>query len=138
MRNIIATSDASRRFAGLSPTALVLAGSMLASTLWGAWATHEIVTLHRREVVTVQLSRIMGDFVEAEARSGRPAEETQARVAVYLKAVEASVSALGRDGRTVLVAEAVVAGGVPDLTERVRADVARRLGAPGASSHGVR
>ena len=134
----MATSDASRRFAGLSPTALVLAGSMLASTLWGAWATHEIVTLQRREVVTVQLSRIMGDFVEAEARSGRPAEETQARVAVYLKAVEESVSVLGKDGRTVLVAEAVVAGGVPDLTERVRADVARRLGEPGASSHGVR
>jgi hypothetical protein len=134
----MATSNAPRRFAGLSPTALVIAGSMLASTLWGAWATHEIVTLGRREVVTVQLSHIMGDFVEAEARSGRPAEETQTRVAAYLKAVEASVQALGKDGRTVLVAEAVVSGGVPDLTEQVRADVARRLGAPGASSHGTR
>lgn len=135
MKNILATSSAPLRFAGLSPTALVLAGSMLASTLWGAWATREIVALERREVVTVQLSRIMGDFVEAEARSGRPAEETQARVAAYLKAVEASVRALGKDGRTVLVAEAVVSGGVPDLTEQVRADVARRLGAAGAASH---
>lgn len=135
MKNILATSSLSQRFAGLSPTALVLACSMLASTLWGAWATREIVTLERREVVTVQLSRIMGDFVEAEARSGRPAEETQARVATYLKAVEASVQALGKDGRTVLVAEAVVSGGVPDLTEQVRADVARRLTAPGAASH---
>lgn len=142
MRNILATSDTPRRFAGLSPTALVLAGSMLASTLWGAWATKEIVDLRHREVVTVQLSRIMGDFVEAEARSGRPAEETQARVAAYLKAVEASVQALGKDGRTVLVAEAVVSGGVPDLTDQVRADVARRLGAPGAgpgvSGHAAR
>lgn len=138
MRNIIATLSTPRRFAGLSPTALVLAGSMLASTLWGAWATREIVTLGRREVVTVQLSRIMGDFVEAEARSGRPAEETQTRVAAYLKAVEASVQALGKDGRTVLVAEAVVSGGVPDLTEQVRADVARRLGAPGAGRHDAR
>ena len=33
------------------------------------------------------------------------------------------------DGRTVLVAEAVVAGTVPDLTSEVRADVARRMGA---------
>lgn len=138
MRNILATSGTPRRFAGFSPKTLALAGSMLASTLWGAWATHEIVTLQRREVVTVQLSRIMGDFVEAEARSGRPAEETQARVGVYLKAVEASVAALGRDGRTVLVAEAVVSGGVPDLTDQVRTDVARRLGAPGAPSHAVR
>jgi len=138
MKNFLATTGTPRRFAGLSPTALVLAGSMLASTLWGAWATSEIVALERREVVTVQLSRIMGDFVEAEARSGRPAEETQTRVAAYLKAVEASVQALGKDGRTVLVAEAVVSGGVPDLTGQVRADVARRLGAAGAASHDPR
>lgn len=143
MRNILATSSEARRFGGVTPTALVLAGSMLASTLWGAWATHEIMALQRREVVTVQLSRIMGDFVETEARSGRPAEETQARVAAYLKAVEGSVATLGHDGRTVLVAEAVVSGGVPDLTEQVRADVARRLAAPsgtamGAPGHGNR
>ena len=134
----MATPGTPRRFAGLSPTSLVLAGSMLASTLWGAWATREIVTLGGREMVTVQLSRIMGDFVEAEARSGRPAEETQTRVAAYLKAIEASVQALGKDGRTVLVAEAVVSGGVPDLTEQVRADVSRRLGAPGAGRHDPR
>jgi len=131
VKNILATSGAPRHFAGLSPTALVLAGSILASTLWGAWATREIITLKHREVVTVQLSRIMGDFVEAEARSGRPAEETQARIALYLKAVEASVQALGADGHTVLVAEAVVSGGVPDMTDQVRADVARKMGAPG-------
>jgi len=138
MKNILATSSLSRRFAGLSPTARVRAGSMLASTLWGAWATREIGTVRHREVVTVQLSRIMGDFVEAEARAGRPAEETQVRVAAYLKAVEASVQELGKDGRTVLVAEAVVSGGVPDLTEQVRADVTARLSPPGAASHDPR
>ena len=51
------------------------------------------------------------------------------RVQTYLQAVEASVEHLGREGRTVLVAEAVVAGSTPDLTEAVRADVARRVGA---------
>jgi hypothetical protein len=35
----------------------------------------------------------------------------------------------GRDGRTVLVAEAVVAGSTPDLTQAVRADVVHRMGA---------
>ena len=128
MRNILATSALSRRFAGRSLTGLVIAGSMLAAALWGAWATHKLIALDRRAVVTVQLSQIMRDFVEAEARSGRPAEETQARTLAYLKAVEASVDALGKEGRTVLVAEAVVAGTVPDLTEQVRADVARRMG----------
>jgi hypothetical protein len=42
--------------------------------------------------------------------------------------VQASVDAMGRDGRTVLVSEAVVAGAAPDMTEAVRADVARRMG----------
>jgi hypothetical protein len=77
----------------------------------------------------VQLSRIMGDFIEAEARTGRPPEETKQRVQAYLQAVEASVQRLARDGRTVLVAEAVVAGSTPDLTETVRVDVERRMGA---------
>lgn len=126
MKNILATKN--WRGLGLNPTAMVLAASMIGSTLWGVWATDRLLTLEKREVVTVQLSRIMGEFIEAEARAGRPPEETRMRVELYLKAVEASVAALGRDGRTVLVAEAVVSGSAPDLTESVRADVARRIG----------
>lgn len=126
MKNILATYNW-RRLA-LSPTAMLLAASMIGSTLWGVWATDRLLTLEKREVVTVQLSQIMGEFIETEARAGRPPEETRMRVELYLKAVEASVAALGREGRTVLVAEAVVSGSAPDLTESVRADVARRIG----------
>jgi Type-F conjugative transfer system protein (TrbI_Ftype) len=128
VKNILATTGASRRFSSRSLTAFAVGGSMLASTLWGVWATHELLDLQKREVVTVQLSRIMGEFIEAEARAGRPPEETKQRVQAYLQAVEASVQRLSRDGRTVLVAEAVVAGSTPDLTETVRADVVRRMG----------
>lgn len=116
-------------------TAGLLALSVTASTVWGVWATRSLLALEKRQVVTVQLSKIMGDFVEAEARSGRPAEQTRAEVEVYLKAVQASVERLGQDGRTVLVAEAVVAGGVPDMTETVRADVARRMGDLARAAH---
>jgi hypothetical protein len=126
VKNILAT-DRLRLSFRPSPTALVLAISMTASTAWGVWATDKLLELERREVVTVQLARIMGDFVEAEARSGRPPEETRERVQAYLKAVDASVRKLGREGRTVMVAEAVVAGSAPDLTEVVRADVGRRM-----------
>ena len=129
MKNILATSLMPKRRFGINPTAIVLALSMIGSTLWGVWATDKLLALEKREVVTVQLSGIMGDFIEAEARAGRPPEETRQRVQAYLKAVEDSVGQLGREGRTVLVAEAVVAGSTPDLTEAVRADVARRMGA---------
>lgn len=128
MRNILATS-APRRFAGIGWGAILLAVVLLGAALWGVWATGKLRALEKRELVTVQLSGIMGAFVEAEARSGRSPEEMQARVQAYLQAVEASVARLGREGRTVLIAEAVVAGSVPDLTEEVRADVARRMGA---------
>lgn len=128
MKNILATQGLKGRF-GVSLTAIALALSMVGSTLWGLWATDKLLALEKREVVTVQLSGIMGDFVEAEARAGRTPEETRQRVQAYLKAVEASVGQLSREGRTVLVAEAVVAGSTPDLTEAVRADVAHRMGA---------
>jgi hypothetical protein len=129
MKNILATSVLPKGRFSVSLTGIALALSMVGSTLWGLWATDKLLALEKREVVTVQLSGIMGDFVEAEARAGRTPEETRQRVQAYLKAVEASVGQLSREGRTVLVAEAVVAGSTPDLTEAVRADVARRMGA---------
>lgn len=129
MKNILATPILPKGRFGVSLTGIALALSMVGSTLWGLWATDKLLALEKREVVTVQLSGIMGDFVEAEARAGRSPEETRQRVQAYLKAVEASVGQLSREGRTVLVAEAVVAGSTPDLTEAVRADVARRIGA---------
>lgn len=129
MKNILATSSLRGRLASINLTAVVVGVGMIGQVLWGVWATDKLLTLEKREVVTVQLSRIMGDFIEAEARAGRPPEETRLRVQAYLKAVEASVQKLGREGRTVLVAEAVVAGSTPDLTQSVRADVMRRMGA---------
>ena len=129
MKNILATSNLRVRLGSINLTAVALGVGMVGQVLWGVWATDKLLTLEKREVVTVQLSRIMGDFIEAEARAGRPPEETKMRVQAYLQAVEASVEHLGREGRTVLVAEAVVAGSTPDLTEAVRADVARRVGA---------
>ena len=129
MKNIRATSNIRGRLASINLTAVVVGVGMIGQVLWGIWATDKLLTLVKLEVVTVQLSRIMGDFIEAEARAGRPPEETRLRVQAYLKAVEASVQRLGREGRTVLVAEAVVAGSTPDLTQSVRADVVRRMGA---------
>lgn len=132
MRNILATSEAPRRFAGVRLITLLAGAVLLASTAWSVWATERLLELETREVVTIQLNRLIGEFVEAEARAGRSPEETRARISGYLAAVERSVAALGREGRTVLIAEAVVAGSARDATPEVRADVARRLGAPTA------
>lgn len=130
MENISATSVAdvpTKRFGGYSATTLATFATVLAAGLWSGWATDKLLDIEKREVVTVELSTIMDSFVEAEARSGRSPEEMKRRVEQYLGAIQVSVETLGRDGRTVLVAEAVVAGSAPDLTDVVRADVNKRM-----------
>ena len=101
-----------------------------ANFAWGAWATHTLLALEDRRVVTVQLARVMGEFIEAEAKSGRDPEAMRARTAAYLAATQSAVAELGRDGTTVLVAEAV-AGGAPDMTDALRRTVAKKLEGPG-------
>lgn len=127
-----------RRVSGLHFPALswrtLLIGLALALALaWGAWATQRIVALSQARIVTVRLAEIMGEFVEAEARKGTDPETARRRIAAYLAAVGQAVDSLGKDGTTVLVAEAVVAGPARDVTEGLRADVARRLATPAKS-----
>ena len=127
-----------RRVSGLHFPALswrtLLIGLALALALaWGAWATQRIVALSQARIVTVRLAEIMGEFVEAEARKGTDPETARRRIAAYLAAVGQAVEALGKNGTTVLVSEAVVAGPARDVTQELRADVARRLASPARS-----
>lgn len=142
MENILATEESpasDRRFAGYRLVTLANFAAIAAAGLWASWATTELMDLGKREIVTVELAGLMGSFVETEARSGNPPEVMKARVEAYLKAVDVSVAALAKEGRTVLVAEAVVAGSSPDFTEKVRADVARHMGsAPSEGDHAKR
>lgn len=143
MENISATLEPTppqRRFAGYRLVTLANFAAIAAAGLWASWATTELIGLGRSEIVTVELAGMMGSFVEAEARSGNPPDVMKARVEAYLKAVEISVDSLAKEGRTVLVAEAVVAGSAPDFSDVVRADVERRLASPAPkdSSHGKR
>ncbi|MCP5400402.1 MAG: TrbI F-type domain-containing protein [Sphingomonas sp.] len=120
-------STARRQLFGVPLVSLGLGVLLLGVLLWGAWTTRTLLALQSREVVTVELSGLIGAFVEAEARSGADPEASQRRIAAYLEAIDASVDALGRNGRIVLVGEAVLAGQARDMTPVVRADVARRM-----------
>jgi conjugal transfer pilin signal peptidase TrbI len=109
--------------------ALRLGGVLLTVCLllWGAWVSRELVK-PREQIVTVRLSETVARFVDAEARNARDPETGQARTLAYLKAAEAAVQEMGGNGRVVLVAEAVVAGDVPDATAELERRIAARLG----------
>lgn len=116
-----------RTIAGL-PLAHVLATILLlAGLLWAVWATRLLLEVSERQIVSVSLSTLVGDFVAAESRNGGTPEQTASRTAAYLAAINRSVSALGADGTTVLVTEATLGKSVPDRTELVRNEVKRAL-----------
>ena len=95
--------------------------------LWGIWVSRELMQ-PRERIVTVRLAETIARFVEAEARKALDPQLGQARTRAFLKAAEAAVHDMGRDGRVVLVAEAVVAGNVPDATAELEQRIAVRLG----------
>ena len=95
--------------------------------LWGAWVSREVAR-PREQIVTVRLAETIARFVDAEARRRQEPEAGQARTLAYLKAAEAAVHDMGTKGRVVLVAEAVLAGEVPDATPELEQRIAARLG----------
>lgn len=108
---------------------VLLAGAAL---LWAVWATRTLLELRERRIVTVSLSRLVEDFVAAEARNGGSAEQSTKRTALYLGAVHRAIADLGRDGTTVLVSEATLGRSATDSTDQVRKTVARAMEASDA------
>lgn len=97
---------------------------------WSAWATHELVALKQRQIVSVSLATLVGDFVRNESRLGGEAAATEARTRAYLVAIDRAVAKLATDGTTVLVSEATLGRSAPDRTAAVRAEIARATGGP--------
>lgn len=110
------------------PLARVIAALLLTSALvWAAWMTRTLVELQQRRIVSVSLSRLVEDFVAAEARNGGTPDQSASRTASYLAAVNKAVSELGKGGTTVLVSEATLGRSVDDRTADIGAQVARAM-----------
>ncbi len=116
-----------RTVAGWPVRNVVLAALLLLGLVWAAWATRTLLDLSKREIVSVSLSRLVEDFVAAEARNGGTPEETSRRTATYLAAVNETLGTLAQDGTTVIVSEATLGKSVSDRTGWVAAQVQARL-----------
>lgn len=104
--------------------------ALVAALLWVAWVSRAL-TEPRQQIVTVRLAETIASFVDAEARGAQDPEASQARVLAFLQASERAVAEMGTGGRVVLVGEAVLAGDAPDVTDELRARIARQLGQGG-------
>lgn len=127
MSDVPASSPARRTVAGWPLAHVLVTVAVLACLLWAAWATRLLLDLSKRQIVSVSLSTLVGDFIAAESRNGGTPEQTAGRTAAYLAAVNQTVGALGADGATVIVTEATLGQTVPDRTSQVRAAVKQAL-----------
>lgn len=120
-------------FAGLSAAKLLLCAAGIVTLCWGMWVTRELTKAGTDDVVSVRLSKIVGDFVSAQAQANINPDAAALQTAMYMRTLDAVLKERGTKGATILVAEAVIASTARDVTEDVRAETNRRMGMLGAS-----
>lgn len=119
-------------FAGLSPRELIVLVAAIAMFIWGAWVTKNLVAGDdgRQDLVQLQLQGIIGDYLQAQARSASDEQTAAKETAVFMAALDQTVEGLSKDGKIVVVHEAIIDGDVPDVTESVKAAVYAKVPRP--------
>ena len=120
---------ATPRKLGWMPVALV--SGLVAAGLWGAWVTRNL--LERTALppmARVQLSGLVGEYVQAQARSATPPDQVTAETRAFMAVIQRNLEARGQAGQVVLVGEAVLAGDVPDITAELRRQVYAKVRMP--------
>lgn len=116
---VVATPKAKRIvFAGYTAPQLVLGVALIAVLIWGMWVTRAITAPPQR-IVKANLSGIVGDYVQAQARSATPPDQVQEQMRAFMTSLDTELQRRGADGQVVLVGEAVLSKSVPDITPDV-------------------
>jgi len=102
-------------FAGYTAPQLVLGVALIAVLIWGMWVTRALTAPPQR-IVKANLSGIVGDYVQAQARSATPPDQVQEQMRAFMTSLDTELQRRGADGQVVLVGEAVLSKSVPDIT----------------------
>ena len=116
----------------VSPRELIVLVAAIAMFIWGAWVTKNLVAGDdgRQDLVQLQLQGIIGDYLQAQARSASDEQTAAKETAVFMAALDQTVEGLSKDGKIVVVHEAIIGGDVPDVTESVKAAVYAKVPRP--------
>jgi hypothetical protein len=117
-------------FAGYTAAQLFVGFALLLALVWAMWITKTITAEKPQHIVKADLSRIVGEYVQAQARSATPPEQVQAQMRTFMASLDTELQRRGAAGQVVLVGEAVLSKSVPDIT----ADVARAVYASGVKA----
>lgn len=126
------TAKRERRFAGLSSREVILLLAAIAIFIWGAWVTKSLTAddAGDQQFVQLQLQGIIGEYLQAQARSSADEQTAARETAVFMATLDQTVAGLSQGGKVVLVHEAVIGGDIPDVTEAVKAAVYTKVPRP--------
>jgi hypothetical protein len=117
------------QFAGISAARLVLFVLAIASLCWAMWVTRQLTKPPADNLVSVSISKLVGDFVTVQARSNVPEDVAAIQTALYMKSLDDVLKARSSAGTTILVSEAVIGSSARDITAEIRAETAIKMAA---------
>ncbi|TCP32476.1 TrbI F-type domain-containing protein [Sphingomonas sp. BK235] len=106
-------------FAGYTAQQLLLGAALLVALVWAMWITKAVTAEKPQHIVKADLSKIVGEYVQAQARSATPPEQVQAQMRTFMATLDGELQRRGAAGQVVLVGEAVLSKSVPDITAEV-------------------
>ena len=117
-------ADANQRsrmsLAGFTLPQIAAGALILGATVWGMWVTKTLVTPRQDHIVSARLSAIVGDYVQAQARSATTAEQVEGEMRRFMAALDKEVQRRSDEGEIVMVGEAVLTKNVPDITDSIK------------------
>lgn len=105
-------------FAGYTASQLLLGLAVIALLVWAMWVSRAI-TMPPQRIVKANLSGIVGDYVQAQARSANPPQEVETQMRAFMASLDSELQRRSAAGEVILVGEAVLSKGVEDITPQV-------------------
>ena len=96
---------------------------LLIAVVWGMWVTKTLVTPKQDHIVSARLSSIVGEYVQAQARSTSPPAQVEAEMRGFMASLDKELQRRSASGQIVLVGEAVLTKNVPDITDSLKSAV---------------
>ena len=107
-------------FAGFTRTQILSGVLVLGALVWGMWVTKALVTPKQDHIVSARLSSIVGEYVQAQARSASPPAQVEAEMRKFMASLDHELERRSSGGQIVLVGEAVLTKNVPDITDKLK------------------
>lgn len=107
-------------FAGFTRMQMLAGVLGLGVMVWGMWVTKTLTMPRQDNIVSARLSAIVGEYVQAQARSAAPPAQVEAEMRKFMASLEHELERRGSKGQIVLVGEAVLTRNVPDITDNLR------------------